>query len=211
MKKRAFIYLTFTFSFLFCFSAYSQSQYNPSESDKVLSTALYYFNDSINSSAQNQIVVIDSTQTNFLTSYESLDPKEIKLIADTNKLLNIIFKFSRSPQSKLSIRQIPNIGDRIVFVTNREKNGFFNSSHHTSHDTSHNWTEYANNWTKYNKNYPKAHGFYKLTQPYIETNYAMVSIENYCGALCGKGYIFILQFEADSKTWKIIYKRKSWG
>lgn len=66
------------------------------------------------------------------------------------------------------------------------------------------------NWENFYKQYPHAPGYNLISKiKYNSTNdLALVYIENYCGRLCGSGYLILLQRQKDN--WKVVNTDLMW-
>lgn len=170
------------------------SQCDKSIRDKVIFTSLNYFQDSINGAIQNvNILLIDTTQ---YLEYPNLsfEPDIFSAIPDTSTLADLLIGFKKTSMERnilTTIKYCPRI-------------------HLTTYESVTRLLSDSAGWKYFNKVNPNAIGYYTTTEPFISDNYAIVYVENFCGNLCGSGYILYLHYRKDIDEWRIIYSKQIW-
>lgn len=170
----------------------ANAQCDKTNRDKIVFTSLTYFQDSINS-PKASILLLDSTQFSKYPNL-SIDPDLKRTLPDTTILADLLTGFNKTFKLKVhqtGLTSCPRIALRSL-----------NTVLQTLTDN--------NKWTLFYKVYPRTSGYYLTSEPFIKNNFAIIYLENYCGSLCGSGYILYLMYRHDLKEWKVIYSKQTW-
>jgi hypothetical protein len=189
MKK---IQLILIFVFWFVQTVYSQCDRTPRE--KVIFASLNYFQDSINGSQTNaNILIIDTTQYSEYPNL-SFEPNLFSVLPDTSILADLLSGFKKTLKDRKELTTFKSCS-RITLTTHRKISQILS-------DTA--------GWRNFNTINPNEKGYYTTTEPFVSGNFAVIYLENFCGNLCGSGYLLYLKYREDLKEWRIIYSKQTW-
>lgn len=160
--------------------------------DQILFASLNYFQDSINSN-KPQILLLDSTRFSHDPSFV-FEPDLFKAIPDTLVILDLSTGLKKNitlSASQIGLKSCPRIRLTSSNIISQALN---NNS----------------DWKNFYRVDSNALGYYSTTEPVVVNNYALIYIENFCGNLCGSGYVIYLNYNKNLKKWVVTYSIQSW-
>ena len=175
-------------------TAISQCRFKTTR-DRVIFSAVKYFADSINSSsAWSHLILLDTTQY-FKNSGHIIVERDLQsLFADQNQLIRLISGFTETIKVEESLKSLQSCS-KLKLTSSKLLDDILNDS---------------NGWKNFYKVNHKSNGYFITSKPYVDNNYSIIYLENYCGNLCGSGYIFYLQFNKKLKKWIVMHSRQVW-
>lgn len=174
---------------MFFFAKALNAQCDSTNRNKVILASLNYFQDSINRRMAN-ILLAETTQYLQHPPYNSFEPDLKLAIPDTSILADLIVGFGKIFKNKTSLSALESC-TRISLM--RQK-----------------MISEIHDWKKFYNSNPNTTGYYTVTLPFVTKSHAIIYIENFCGDLCGSGYILYLNYRQDINEWKVIYYRQTW-
>jgi hypothetical protein len=150
--------------------------------DQIVYASLAYFQDSINSH-KSQILLLDSTQFSINPSF-TFEPGLFNVLPDTLTLMDLSIALKKTIKYgafQSELKHCPRIklisSDIILQALNNDAD-----------------------WRNFYKVNPNVSGYYSTVEPIVVDNFALIYVENFCGNLCGSGYIMYLSYNEKLKN-----------